>query len=204
MKEETSTDSSSNKLKHLLKNKRLCKTSNSKTNKNPYSEGGNTLTNIKKNLQNFNGYLKEINRRYQKIFKNDLKSKPKSEREPDDFEILRLFKQNMPYISGESPINLKAIQIPSNQYFMKNIFIDIIELFLENKSFPGEEKCGLVYLFKQEWIYYTIEELFYQKYISQCNKILSLAYEDFRNYKLKPDTLFTENDKYILPSSVRG
>ena len=110
----------------------------------------------------------------------------------------------MPYISGASAIDLKAIQIPSNQYFMKNFFKDIIEFFLENKSFPGEEKCGLVYLFKQEWIYYTIEELFYQKYISQCNKILSLAYEDFRNYKLKPDTLFTEKDKYILPSSVRG
>ena len=92
MKEETSTDSSSNKLKHLLKNKRLCKTSNSKTNKNPNSVGGNTLTNIKKDLQNFNGYLKEINKRYQKIFKNVLKRKPKLERVPDDFEIFRLFK----------------------------------------------------------------------------------------------------------------
>ena len=110
----------------------------------------------------------------------------------------------MPYISGASAIDLKAIQIPSNQYFMKNFFKDIIEFFLENKSFPGEQKCGLVYLFNQEWIYYTIEELFYQKYISHCNKILSLAYEDFRNYKLEPDTLFTEKDKYILPSSVRG
>ena len=80
MKEQTSTDNTSNKLKKLLEKKRSCKTSNFKTNKNPNRIRRNTLTNIKKDLQNFNGYLKEINKRYQKIFKNVLKRKPKLER----------------------------------------------------------------------------------------------------------------------------
>ena len=87
---------------------------------------------------------------------------------------------------------------------MKKIFIEIINSFNENNDYPGEKKCGLAYFDNNEWIYYTIEEVFYQRYITDTKKIMSKLYDDFIQNEIKTDTLFTENDNYILPSSVTG
>lgn len=50
------------------------------------------------------------------------------------------FKEKMPYISRSKIIDINSIQIPDNQYVMKRIFNDIINLFVKNISFPGEKK----------------------------------------------------------------
>ena len=119
-------------------------------------------------------------------------------------EIQKAYAEKMPYISRSKVININSIQIPDNQYVMKNIFNDIINLFVKDISFPGENKCGLAYIFEQEWIYFTLGELPYQKYISDANRQLSLIYEEFMNKKLNPDNLSIENDKNISPTSIKG
>ena len=82
---------------------------------------------------------------------------------------------------------------------MNQIFGEIINLFNKNNTYPGEDKCGLSYFFNQEWIYFTLDELVYQRYISDSNNIMKKLYKDFMEDKKNPETLFTENDEHILP-----
>ena len=117
-------------------------------------------------------------------------------------EKKKQFNEKMPYISGRKTIDDKSIIIPENQYFL-NIFKKIIDL-INYGSFPNINKFGIAYFFKNEWIYFTTEEIYFQEYISDSKKIMSILYKDFMDKKVEPDNLFTENDTYIFPSSVRG
>ena len=87
---------------------------------------------------------------------------------------------------------------------MKNLFNDIIDTLSDNKPYPLENKYGLTYINDNEWIYFTIEEMNYQKYISDSKKMYSFLYDDYMNKVINEKEFFTENDKYILPSTIRG
>ena len=152
---------------------------------------------MRKNFRNFQDYLKDLKKDYKKEFEDIKKHK-------NICDCKEKFKEKLPYISGYKTIQLSSIQIPDKQFFMRNIFKEIISSFINNQTYPGENKCGLAYFYDEEWIYYTIEEVFYEKYIEDSKKIMFKLYKDFMENELKAETLFTENDKYILPSSVSG
>ena len=114
------------------------------------------------------------------------------------------FEKAFPYISRTKKIDKNSIQFPSRQYFLKNLFNDIIDTLSDNKPYPIENKYGLTYINDNEWIYFTIEEMNYQKYISDSKKMYSFLYDDYMNKVINEKEFFTENDKYILPSTIRG
>lgn len=193
----------SEKNKNSLDNyygKRKCKTSGSKKSQNNQKHN---ISDIAKNLRNFIDYLKEIKIYYENEFKNSEKIKNNPEIK-DIFDIKNEFKRVMPYISGAKQIELTSIKIPDKQFFMYSIFQDIINSFQLSQTYPGEDKCGLVYFKDAEWIYYTIEEIYFQRYITNTQNIMSRLYEDFMKNELNSESLFTEDDKYILPSSISG
>ncbi len=215
MSEIKTNFSKENKLGKLLKtiNNRNCKTTTSSNTKKSKNSIVNSLTEIKNNLKTFSDYMTTINKKYYEEFifelnnKGNSKIKGKGTEEENSLiklEMQKAFKEKMPYISRSKIININSIQIPDNQYVMKRIFNDIINLFVKNISFPGEKKCGLAYFLEQEWIYFTVEELPYQQYISDANKQLSLFYEDFMKNKINPNYLNFENDKNISPTSIKG
>ena len=215
MSEIKTNFSKENKLGKLLKtiNNRNCKTTTSSNTKKSKNSIVNCLTEIKNNLKTFSDYMTTINKKYYEEFifelnnKGNSKIKGKGTEEENSLiklEMQNAFKKKMPYISRSKIIDINSIQIPDNQYVMKRIFNDIINLFVKNISFPGEKKCGLAYFLEQEWIYFTREELSYQKYIYDSNETLSLLYKEFIKDKLDLENLFTDRDDYILPKSAKG
>lgn len=73
---------------------------------------------------------------------------------------------------------------------MKNLFNDIIDTLSDNKPYPLENKYGLTYINDNEWIYFTIEEMNYQKYISDSKKMYSFLYDDYMNKVINEKEFF--------------
>ena len=169
--------------------------------KNSKNTSENSKTNtiiVKKRFATFGNYMNEIKKQYLKEFKKALE---KNENILDNFEIFNKFEEKMPIISGKFPIQNcgSYINIP-DQYFMRNIFWEIINIVTNKDSaYPMDNKYGLAYFYDKEWIFFTIDEIYYQKYISQANQVMSLLYSDYTNQILNPKDLFTKDDKYILP-----
>ena len=199
-KKRKKTEKKPNSLHNLLDDnkERKCKTHTSRKSKKSINDK-NSFTDIRKNFRKFKNYFNDLRIAYIDEFQ-----KLETGKEKDIFTLKKEFEKKMPYISGKKNINSSSIQIPDKKIFMKKIFIEIINSFNENNDYPGEKKCGLAYLDNSEWIYYTIEEVFYQRYITDTKKIMSKLYDDFMQNEIKTDTLFTENDNYILPSSDTG
>ena len=154
---------------------------------------------VKKQFTTFGNYMNDIKNKYLKEFKQTIKNE-------DNLEIVKKFEEKMPIISGKCPIqNCNFdINIP-DQYFMINIFWEIIKIVTNKDSaYPMDNKYGLAYFYDKEWIFFTIDEIYYQKYISQANQVMSLLYSDYTNQILNPKDLFTKDDKYILPRCVKG
>ena len=172
------------------------------------------INEFKNNFQTIEKYKNEIYNKYFEDFKKSFlkNSKVNSQEteekdiqgEIDIFTIKKEFTKKFPYISGEKKIDCNSINIPTNQYFMNNLFKGVIQLFENNKSYPANNKYGLVYFREQEWIFFTIEELYYQQYLSDSNKIMSFLYEDYSKDILNKKILFTEDDQYTLPSYMNS
>ena len=195
-------------MQNLSKNiKRNCKTEISSKTNTTESDDEYSLTEIKNNLKTFRDYMIKINKKYYEEFITtfDLKNSENSKiNEKEKEEIQKAFIKKMPYISLTKTININSILIPDNKFFMNKVFKDVINSLVNNISFPGEKKCGLAYFPEQEWIYFTKEELSYQKYIYDSNETLSLLYKEFIKDKLDLENLFTDRDDYILPKNVKG
>ena len=210
-KAETETKDSKEEISNLKKLLYDNKKHNYKTTisgkSNKSRSNNNSTTDIINNFRTFKGYLNSISIYYEKEFrtKENIEQLKKETNYiiKDNLDIKNIFQKTMPYISGTKEIKLSSIQIPDNQFF-ENIFKDIINSFEGNNAFPGENKCGLSYFDSTEWIYFTIEEVFFQRYILDTNKVMTKLYQDFMNSNIEEDSLFTENDQYILPSSVSG
>ena len=183
-----------------------CKTDFSKN-----KSESNKANTIIKELRTFEDYMKDIKWNYFTKFKKTLKDNSENDKKNvvlDKLQIMELFEKKMPIISGKTKISKLSslIKAPENQYFINKIYKEIIEILCHytRKPYPTDNKYGLVYFLEEEWIYFKIEEIYYQKYISETNRVMSLLYENFQKHILNPNDLFTENDEYILPSSVKG
>jgi len=211
--------SNSEKLKHLfdsIEKKRKCKTkvSSTTTLSDFYSiNSPSNINELERNLKNFSDYKDDISNKYFEEFKitvmQDSKTKEESsiqdKKEKENIlEIKKDFQNKFPYISGIKAIDNNSIKVPAKQYFMNNLFNGIISLFQAKKPYPVDKKYGLVYFRELEWIFFTIEELYYQKYLSDSTKIMAYLYEDYSKNVLNTSSFFTEEDLYILPSNLRA
>jgi len=209
----------SEKLKHLfdsIEKKRKCKTkvSSTTTLSDFYSiNSPSNINELERNLKNFSDYKDDISNKYFGEFKitvmQDSKTKEESsiqdKKEKENIlEIKKDFQKKFPYISGIKAIDNNSIKVPAKQYFMNNLFNGIISLFQAKKPYPVDKKYGLVYFRELEWIFFTIEELYYQKYLSDSTKIMAYLYEDYSKNVLNTSSFFTEEDLYILPSNLRA
>ena len=209
----------SEKLKHLfdsIEKKRKCKTkvSSTTTLSDFYSiNSPSNINELERNLKNFSDYKDDISNKYFEEFKitvmQDSKTKEESsiqdKKEKENIlEIKKDFQKKFPYISGIKAIDNNSIKVPAKQYFMNNLFNGIISLFQAKKPYPVDKKYGLVYFRELEWIFFTIEELYYQKYLSDSTKIMAYLYEDYSKNVLNTSSFFTEEDLYILPSNLRA
>ena len=136
------------------------------------TDKANKILNLKNDLKTFKDYKHEIKNKYfEKFFqkknnekKNDNNTKNKIEEKGDIFnqlELRTLFEKKMPFISGKKKINRNSIQIPEKQYFMSNLFSEIISI-MENSEllgFPIDNKYGLAYFYEKEWIFFLTEEI---------------------------------------------
>lgn len=142
------TEEKPRSLKDLLDDDKIgdskTDTKKSKKDKNPFSD-------ITKNFRSFNKYFNDLRNAYEDEFQKLEKGKEK-----DIFTLRKKFESKMPYISGAKKIESSSIQMPDKKFFMKNIFIEIINSFKRKNDYPGEKKCGLAYLDNSEWIYYNI------------------------------------------------
>jgi len=184
------------KLFEKEQNKPKCKTYSDNDKKGPKSS---SYHEVKQNLSSFKDYMNNLRDTYFQNFKSN-----NSETFTDFFDLKKEFEKAFPYISRTKKIDKNSIQFPSRQYFLKNLFNDIIDTLSDNKPYPLKNKYGLTYINDNEWIYFTIEEMNYQKYISDSKKMYSFLYDDYMNKVINEKEFFTENDKYILPSTIRG
>ena len=175
----------------MISKKYNCKTNDSFEDPKIY------IKKIKNNFGIFENYKQYIRSLYFKEFKEKIEL----------FELKDInnaFEKKMPYISGKRKITNISIQFPKNQFIMNHIFNDIIKIINFEKVFPLNNEYGLAYFNEQEWIFFTIDEVNYQNYISNSEKIMSLFYKNYMDNKIETNSLFSEEDKYILPSYVRG
>ena len=196
-------------LKELLSQpseKRNCKT------KSSFNGPNKKINNNFKNfddymINNKNLYFKEFKEKFYSKEDKDLSIKSNNLEQIDAFKLLEIqkaFDKEMPYISGRKKISNNSIQFPKKQFIMKQLFQDIIKIINNKNKFPLNKEYGLAYFEKQEWIFFTIDEVNYQNYISDSKKIMSLFYKDYMDNKIEINSLFSEDDKFILPSNVRG
>ena len=177
-----------------------------------FNSSGN-ITEVKNNFRTISDYRVDMTKKYFEEFKKSLKKDSKTtqeqgnqdeQNESDIFAIQNEFIKKFPYISGKKTINKSSIKIPTKQYFMNNLFNRIISLFDDKKAYLVDNKYGLVYFRQHEWIFFTIEDFYYQQYLEDSNKIMTLLYNDYSQKILNAKILFTEDDNYVLPSNVRA
>lgn len=190
-------------LKSESKNSKNSKNSKMKNTINSAKTEKNEIKSLKKNLSYFRDYLLKIKEHYLNSFKNKYDDEINLTKDSNK-KILEKFQEQMPFISGKKTINHHSIQIPNNIYFLNKLFNKILNLFIDKAPYPIIDKYGLVYFQKQEWIYFTIDEMNYQDFIVGSKNVMALLYKDYMNKKLDPNSFMAENDKYILPSTVKG
>ena len=152
---------------------------------------------IKNNLSYFKDYLLKIKEDYLNKFKEEFEDNAIPNK-----TMYEAFQERMPYISRNKIINVNSIQIPNNNYFNKYLLKHILSLFKDKKPYSIIDIYGLIYFKGHEWIYFTVDEMFFQEYIYDSNSVVDLMYEDYINNKIDIESLLTENDNYIFPSSV--
>ena len=194
-------------LSEIGEKKKECKTFESYNNSNnslsyESDDSSNDIIELRKKFFCFANYKSDIKNKYFNEFKKSYQENIKDKHTYS--EIQNDFEKKFPYISGMKKIDIDSINIHTKQYFMNEIFNKIFELFEDNKAYPIDEKYGLVHFLEQEWIFFTLEEYYYQLYLLNQNRIMFFMYNDYLNNTLYTNSFFTDEDKYILPSNIRA
>ena len=185
--------------------KKTCKTASlSNTENNNKERNVNSINSFKNGFKTFKDYMAENKDKYWRKFLEEEKKKINNKNKKRD-ELIKIFNKNMPYISGKEKINKNSFHINSKLYFINKIRDEALSLINKSNSpYPIHKKYGLAYLFDCEWLFFSIDEIFYQKYISDSKNIFSILYKDYNKNITDPDKFFSDNDKYILPKNITG
>jgi len=197
-----------NKKDYKKKKNKQNKEDNKKDYKKKKSKKDIEDKNDKKNQED---KVDKIDKKNQKD-KKDKEDKKEEEDKKNEDEIFyqlsmqTLFNKKMPFISGKKMITRKSIQIPDNQYFISNIFKDLLSIIENSKKigYPVDNSYGLAYFGNQEWLFFLTKEIHYQKYICDSSKVMELYYEDFMRNIINGKNDLEEDENCILPSSVMG
>ena len=185
--------------------KKTCKTASlSNTENNNKERNVNSINSFKNGFKTFKDYMTENKDKYWRKFLEEEKKKINNKNKKRD-ELIKIFNKNMPYISEKEKINKNSFHINSKLYFINKIRDEALSLINKSNSpYPIHKKYGLAYLFDCEWLFFSIDEIFYQKYISDSKNIFSILYKDYNKNITDPDKFFSDNDKYILPKNITG